>query len=356
MVWKWLRNLRRGKQSTSYETLHAQYAQQYPQSSDMRQTQRMAPAPPAPLVALVPYLQGIELGDPQHFEALTLFPLYKRSPAPTSYILLAEALETAHLLIEEIHEEGHVPLLQAHNKGSQPILVLDGEELVGAKQNRIANASYLLAPQTNIQLPVSCTEQGRWSYKRKRFQTGQTIFGASARQRKHRKVTENLRHTQSYQSDQAEIWQDVKSYLTQSKTMSGTTAYSDYILKRQNDFDAYTEALPCQKDQVGQMVFLHQRFLALDTLDLPAKAKQLYPRLMRSYIQEAIDPLQPQHTEAPTSPTQARALYERLWQIEAEQRDSLSLGHDLRFQDTQLMGAALVHEGRCMHLSVFPAL
>jgi hypothetical protein len=33
---------------------------------------------------------------------------------------------------------------------------VDGEELIGAKQNRIVNATFLIAGQTEITIPVSC--------------------------------------------------------------------------------------------------------------------------------------------------------------------------------------------------------
>ena len=37
--------------------------------------------------------------------------------------------------------EGSVPDFEAVNKSPEMILILDGEELVGAKQNRIVNTS-----------------------------------------------------------------------------------------------------------------------------------------------------------------------------------------------------------------------
>jgi hypothetical protein len=44
-------------------------------------------------------------------------------------------------------------------------LLLDGEQLVGAKQNRIPNMIVLVAAQTEVTIPVSCVEQGRWGYQ-----------------------------------------------------------------------------------------------------------------------------------------------------------------------------------------------
>ena len=38
--------------------------------------------------------------------------------------------------ITEVDDEGSVPELRVANLGDRPLLLLDGEQLVGAKQNR----------------------------------------------------------------------------------------------------------------------------------------------------------------------------------------------------------------------------
>jgi hypothetical protein len=40
--------------------------------------------------------------------------------------------------------------LKLTNKGSKPILLIEGEELRGAKQNRIVNASFLIMGMISI--------------------------------------------------------------------------------------------------------------------------------------------------------------------------------------------------------------
>jgi hypothetical protein len=48
-------------------------------------------------------------------------------------------------------------------------LIVEGEELLGAKQNRIVNATFLVAGKTEIVIPVSCVEQRRWRYDSESF-------------------------------------------------------------------------------------------------------------------------------------------------------------------------------------------
>jgi hypothetical protein len=47
------------------------------------------------------------------------------------------------------------PELRVKNSSGTPVLILDGEELVGAKQNRIVNVTILVVTQSEIVIPVS---------------------------------------------------------------------------------------------------------------------------------------------------------------------------------------------------------
>ena len=51
-----------------------------------------------------------------------------------------------------------MPTLRVINGADRPVLLLDGEELVGAKQNRVLNTSVLVAKGARLDIPVSCVE------------------------------------------------------------------------------------------------------------------------------------------------------------------------------------------------------
>ena len=57
------------------------------------------------------------------------------------YLLLDEALSKNLMEVVELDNDGSVPELKVVNKSPEMILILDGEELVGAKQNRIVNTT-----------------------------------------------------------------------------------------------------------------------------------------------------------------------------------------------------------------------
>ena len=62
--------------------------------------------------------------------------------------LLDEALQKDYIEIQETSESGSVPELKVLNKCGRKILLLDGEELLGAKQNRILNLSVMVPAKT----------------------------------------------------------------------------------------------------------------------------------------------------------------------------------------------------------------
>ena len=63
---------------------------------------------------------------------------------------------------------------------------------MGAKQNRIVNASFLIAGNSEVVIPVSCVEQGRWAYRSAMFSYGEKVMPPSLRREKQKKVAESL--------------------------------------------------------------------------------------------------------------------------------------------------------------------
>jgi len=111
------------------------------------------------------YISGITwAGAIQKHKNLAILPLLSNQAPKAHYIGLNEAIEKDRIKITEVDEGGSVPTLIAINKGSIPILLLQGEEVEGAKQNRVFNTTIMLKEHSRTMIPVSCTEAGRWSY------------------------------------------------------------------------------------------------------------------------------------------------------------------------------------------------
>ena len=104
------------------------------------------------------FLAGLQAAEPLVHNNLTIVPLRGMAAGRLHYLLAADAIEAGKLTITEVDAGGSVPELLAHNGSKEMVLLLDGEELVGAKQNRVLNTSILLAKRSKTKIPVSCLE------------------------------------------------------------------------------------------------------------------------------------------------------------------------------------------------------
>jgi hypothetical protein len=161
-------------------------------------------------------LLNLELGRLQSHRNMGVIPLTAESSGP-EYVTLKQALEKNFLTIKEISESGSVLELKVINHSDIPVLLLDGEELSGAKQNRVLNTSILLKKKSETVIPVSCTEQGRWSYVSDRFDDSDVVMSPKIRRKKARSVSASLRESQEYRSDQSEVWGDINHMTAEEK-------------------------------------------------------------------------------------------------------------------------------------------
>ena len=102
----------------------------------------------------------LSIGDPLVSGSLTIYPLFfsggkkvNKEDAPdqkeTHYLLLEEALDKGTFEVGEASESGMVNTIIVTNQTGEPVLILDGEELLGAKQNRMVNATIMVATGKN---------------------------------------------------------------------------------------------------------------------------------------------------------------------------------------------------------------
>ena len=109
-------------------------------------------------------LRQVSTGAGVSFNNLAATPLVGANGAEPDYLTLDEALARGDVRVTETSDAGDVPELLFENLGEKSVLLLDGEELVGAKQNRVLNLTILAPAKRTITIPVSCVEAGRWSH------------------------------------------------------------------------------------------------------------------------------------------------------------------------------------------------
>jgi hypothetical protein len=194
----------------------------------------------------------VTVGSPARHQALSVYPLtYTGRCAASAYLVLDEALATGRFRITEISESGSVPRLLAINANSAPVFLLDGEELVGAKQNRVLNLSIMLAPKSRTEIPVSCVEAGRWRTESHVFQTAQRVQFARGRAQKMDQVSRSLFLNGEALSDQAAVWNAISAKSARMRVASPTGAMAALFESRHDDLRDYLDAIPTAEGQLG---------------------------------------------------------------------------------------------------------
>ncbi len=293
-------------------------------------------------------LLDLGFGEILAHKALTVVPLLGGPRPGPDWLTLADAGDK--VTITEVTEAGSVPVLGVKNDADRPVLLLDGEELVGAKQNRVLNTTVLVAAHATLRIPVSCVEQGRWNYRGHRFAASEYSLYALLRAKKAARVSESLKRGAGHVSDQGEIWAGVADRSRRLNIESPTGAMRDVYTRLEDDLAAARQALACRGDQVGALVLLAGEWVGLDLLPSPSLFSRAWPRLCAGY---AADALAAAPGRAPKS-TPAEVL-SRLAAAPVEPAPAVGLGEELRLGGP-VAGAALVADGVVAHLMAFPAV
>src|SRR5882672_8362891 len=264
-------------------------------------------------------LADLRPGEPLRHGPLTVIPL-TAGPAPEpDWLTLAEAGEA--MIIEEVSQAGQVPTLAVTNAADRPVLLLDGEELVGAKQNRVLNTTVLIAKGARLDIPVSCVEQGRWAYKSATFAAGDATLYASARAKKAARVTMSLRAGRRHTSDQGEVWADMSFMAAAHDVKSDTGAMRDFYERYQQDVAAARAALAAQPGQCGALVYLGGRWIGLELFPSPGLFTRAWSRLCAGYAADAVGAV-----DSEGAPPDPRVILGRLRRLEVEEAPAVGLG------------------------------
>ena len=297
-------------------------------------------------------LNEVKLGDPQHYRNMSVFPLLFSGKSKLEYSMLGKALNEGHIMITEISENGSVPELKLINMSETYILLLDGEELEGAKQNRVLNTTLLVPPKSELKVPVSCTEQGRWNRVSAAFQHSGKFLFRRARGNKMSSVHQSLKYGQGYQSNQSEVWNDISQLQYKRSIHSPTSAMKDIYDKEKGNLDDFLKAFPLIEGQCGIIVGLGGQVVGLEYLSSSDRYLDVHRQLIESYTMDAlVENLSGENPELTLEESQR--FLEQIWSASQETFRSAAAGDDVRLESEHLVGSGLVEGEELIHLSAF---
>jgi hypothetical protein len=262
-----------------------------------------------------------------------------------------EAITRGTLTVSEISDAGSVPELLAINEGNVPVLVIDGEELVGAKQNRIVNVSVLIAAASKCTLPVSCVEANRWSRNSHAFRAEGRAAYAALRSMKMKHVAKSYFEGGRAQSNQGAVWDEIDDVLLERRLDAPTRAMAEIFEDRRWDASG-DDAVQIEREwpsNANGIVFMKDgELLAMELLGTPELMRAVLPSVLKSWRVA-------QHRYAGggdkrSSDDTARNVLQRMTH---RTRPGVQLGDHIHLQSDSHHGLALMWDGAMVHLLLF---
>ena len=295
---------------------------------------------------------GLRLGSPQTAGRLTLLPVFHDGPA-LEYVTFADAQKDGSAEITEVGEAGAVSTLEVTTSSKVPVLMIDGEILIGLKQNRVLNTTILVPAKTTLKVPVACVEAGRW--RRATSKAGRADYALSPKIRamKRHSVTLSARASGKFTADQGAVWDEVAGSLGDLGVHSETLAYSDIEKQRRPEIQDRLSQLRPEPGQSGVLALIGGEPVAFDLFDRPSTLAGMWQGLIGSYIAES---LVPNPSNQPTDLEAAVKWIRGAGAGEATRHQAVGLGESVSITGPKHETSALVVDGVAIHIATGPAL
>ena len=297
------------------------------------------------------YLSNFEFGKTQTFKNMAVVPLFTNINHSPKYLTLSEAIKKNLITVTEVDEYGTVPTLKVKNDANISVLMLAGEELVGAKQNRILNTTILLKKRSETIIPVSCTEAGRWHYVSSKFKESEVMASPNIRKINAEAVADSLKSSGSFSSDQEAVWENIAEMSMRANVNSPTEAMDDIFKHKETTLKDYLDAFPYVPHQRGIFIFINGKEIGFDFISLEEAYEKLHLKLVKSYAMEAI--LENKKTTRKPPLKKAKAFINNIKNCKEEKYKSVGHGWDYRYISDTIVGSVLLYRKKAIHMSFF---
>ena len=294
-------------------------------------------------------ITDVQVGPAIAFGGLAIFPLTRENPVSRDYLTLTEAFKEKGVEVSEVSEGGSVPELLFKNLLDKDVFAADGETLLGAKQNRVLNSSIYVNAKSEVTIPVSCVEQGRWSYRDRNFSDCRYSEFVASRASKVESVSESLRASgYMRRSNQGAVWQEMASKRTDFGADAPTGSMSDIYDAQRPTLDRYVESFRKHRGQVGLACAIDGRVVGFEMFEEKGVYSQFREKLIRAYASEVIG--KEMYASIIPERDDVRHLLTNVATLKAEEYPGVGIGTELRYSSDRLNGAALTVDDRLLHM------
>jgi hypothetical protein len=292
----------------------------------------------------------VRIGEPTRCGVLAVYPLYPERTLfgddALDYLLSDEAQRTGLCAVRELAEP-KVGEVLVENTGDRPVLFLEGEELVGAKQNRTVLASVLVGAKSQVVLPVFCVEHGRWDPTPKNLKTGAHAPPSM------RCLFKGGSHVvPRHGSRQVEVWRFITSKHMATGTSSPTENMSDIFLEHRAVVQELRRDLQCPEGASGIAATIDGRTVGIDLFDKPETLKKVWERLVvMGFTLDFLD-LRDTDRLADDQQKPVRVYMDSVKDMSWQEFPTVGAGKMYRATGSDSLAAALVVDETLLHLSI----
>jgi hypothetical protein len=216
------------------------------------------------------------VGEPDVTGALAVFPVTAAMPR-LEYVSFAEGAGRG-VTVTELPGGASVNDLLVTNPLDVGVLLYEGEELLGAQQNRTVDAAVLVGAGMKVSVPVSCVEHNRWDGRRHAEPMAPSPQTAhpNLRRAKSLRMREALAAGAPARANQQEVW-----------AMTGAGAMSDTFDAARGSLDALASGVTRRPGQTGALAAIGGRFVVFDHVSRADAFAALFGPLTQGYALDA---------------------------------------------------------------------
>lgn len=281
-------------------------------------------------------LRHLSLAERQNYENMTVVPILSDTNTPFDVLDLKEGLKMGLVKIEEC-DNSNIEQVKLKNNSISPLILLDGEEIAGSLQNRIISQTMIIAPKSEIKIPVNCSEKGRNTYKSE-FHYSNYMANSNTRRKKvynKNKLRQNV------------VWSSIDDLEKDKNTCSKTNALRDSYEKNKYDIDSYLKHFKMENNQIGVICIVENK-VGLEIFNNHSLYEKYNEMLLRSYIIDSSN-----KEKINISNKELENILDSINDDSFIKKEAVGLGKYYKISNSYGNGHILIYENNMVHASFF---
>lgn len=271
---------------------------------------------------------------------ITIIPLKTDYTTNVDVLNLKKGIEMGLVNIRECNPST-VNEIIVENNAVTPLVLIDGEEIIGAKQNRIMNKTMLVPEKTTMKVPVSCTEHGRWDYTQE-FKNSEYIANSNTRRAKAFNDFNGI-------DAQRIVWDSIQCLEHDIEFSSETSAMSESYDTLKETQNREIESFPRLENQTGMIIIIDNEIKGIEIFNNPQLYAFYHEKILKSYLIDSVKT----DCENEFNKFAIEEFLDNISKSKFIENEKIGLGESYKFMTDYGIGSILVFENENVHMQYF---